>query len=172
VRRLLAALTCVFVLVAATGTYEAFRYRPDGSQWWADVHRWSSVVLVLLLLATLFVWLRERSVLHRGAVQVLALVAAAIAAIAAYVTGPTIHWHQLALGTVTAGSAIEGVFVDGITFVIADGQVLGVDTFRRSVWAHVVILPMAFALALAVVWYLAPRTCAGAPRDESVEVTT
>jgi hypothetical protein len=170
VRRLLAALTAAFVVVAATGVHQAFRYRPDGSQWWSDVHRWSSIVLVLALLATLFVWLRERPALRRGAVQVVALAVAAVAVVAGYLTGTAIHWDQLALGTVSVGADVRGVFEGGVEFVVADGQVLGVDTFRRSVWAHVVVLPVVFAVALAVVWYLSRRASLGAPGEESVEV--
>ena len=159
-------------MVAATGLYQAFRFRPDGSQWWSDVHRWSSIVLVLLLLAALFVWLRERAALRHGVVQVLVLVVATVAVVAGFVTGPTIHWDQMALFEVTIGSDIRGVFdTADLVFVLADGQEQTAATFRRSVWAHVVILPVVFALALAVVWYLSRRASVEAPRDESVEVT-
>ena len=168
-RRLLVALTVTFVVVASTGVYQAFEYYPRGSQWWSDVHRAASILLVLLLLAALFVWLRNRATLCRGVVQVLALLVGTIAVIAAFVTGPTIHWEQLALWKVTVGSEIGGVFEDGIKFVVADGQVHGVDTFRRSVWAHVVVLPVLFVGALAVVWYFSTRAAAREAHDD-VEV--
>jgi hypothetical protein len=172
VRRLLAALTATFVVVAVTGVYEAMEYHPGGSQWWSDVHRWASVVLVVLLLTALFLWLRERPLVRRGVAQVLALVVATIAVAAAFVTGPTIHWDQLAFFEVSVGADIKGVFdTDALVFVLADGQEHTAETFRRSVWAHVVILPVVFVVALAVVWYLSHRVRAGGTRDDVVEVT-
>ncbi len=153
--------------------HQAVEYHPGGSQWWSDVHRFASVVLMVLLLVALFVWLRERALLRRGVVQVLALALATVAVVAAFVTGPTIQWDQLAFFEVSGGGAgIEGVFdTDALAFVLADGQEHTAATFRRSVWAHVVILPVVFAVALAAVWYFSRRAPAGAAHGHDVEVT-
>jgi hypothetical protein len=97
---------------------------------------------------------------------------ATIAVIAAFITGPTIHWDQLAFSEVSVGSDINGVFdTDALVFVLADGQEHTAETFRRTVWAHVVVLPVVFAGSLAVVWYLSRRLRAQRARDDVVEVT-
>jgi hypothetical protein len=172
-RRLLAALTATFAVVVATGVHQAIAYHPGGSQGWSDVHRFASVVLMVLLLVVLFVWLRERARLRKGVVQVLALVVATVAVVAALITGPTIQWDQLAFFEVSGGGAdIEGVFdTDALAFVLADGQEHTAETFRRSVWAHVVILPVVFAIALTAVWYLSRRAPAGTAHGHELEVT-
>ena len=167
-RKLLAAITVIFAVVAATGVYQAFRYYPRGSQWWSDVHRWSSILLMLLVLAALFVWLRNRATAQRGAVQVSGLVVATIAVIAAFVTGPTLQWESLARFRVDLD--IRGVFdTDGLMSVVADGQVHSAETFRRTVWVHTTILPILLAAAVAVVWFLSSRQ-ARVGHDEAVEV--
>jgi hypothetical protein len=156
VRKVLSALSVVFVVVAATGAYQAFRYRPHGSQWVSDMHRWSSYALVALVLVALAMWLTRRVTLGRGGAFALAI--ALVAALVGFFTGGATHWEQLALKEVIAGGGRRGVIdLSGVAFVITDGRVLQPDTFRRTVVVHTLIVGVVLAVMLGLSWYFVVR---------------
>jgi hypothetical protein len=165
VRALLAAVTAVLVVVAASGVYQAFEYQPLGSQWISGVHEWSSLLLVALVVVALFVWLRNRAIVRYGGALALLWAGATVCVIAAFVTGPTLHWEQLALGAASGSTDPRGVFDLGdVLFVLSDGRENTFETFRRTVWVHTTILPVLLVSVLAVVWYLSGRR---APRADA-----
>jgi hypothetical protein len=165
VRGLLVAVTAAFVVVAASGVYQAFEYQPLGSQWVSDVHQWSSYLFVGLVVVALFVWLRNRGVVRHGGALALLWAGATVCVVAALVTGPTLHWEQLALGAVSGDGDPHGVFDLGdVLFVLSDGRENTYGTFRRSVWVHTTILPVLLVSSLALVWYLSGRR---APRADA-----
>jgi hypothetical protein len=156
VRKVLFALSILVVVVAATGGYETFRYRPDGSQWVSDLHRWSSYALILVTLVALAMWLTRRVTLGRGGAFALAI--ALVAALVGFFTGGAIRWEQLALSDVTAGGGRRGMLdLSGVVFVIVDGRVLQPDTFHRTVIVHTLVVGVVLAVMLGLAWYFVKR---------------
>ncbi len=167
-RKVLIALSVIFVVVAATGAYETFRYRPRGSQWVGDVHRCSSYALIVLVLVALAMWLTRRVTLGRGGA--LALAVALVAALVGFFTGGAIRWDQLALNTVTRGGP-RGVFdLAHVQFVIVDGHLAGPDTFHRSVIVHTLVVGLVLAAMLGLAWFFVIRR-ASAPEESTHQVS-
>jgi hypothetical protein len=159
VRKVLIALSALFVVVAATGGYQAFRYRPDGSQWVSDVHRWSSYLLVAVTLVALAMWLTRRVTLGRGGAFALAI--ALVAALVGLFTGGAIHWDQLVRLTGPGGGTIKGVrgVIDlaRAQFVVVDGHLFAADTFHRTVIVHTLVVGLVLAAMLGLTWYFTLR---------------
>jgi quinol---cytochrome c reductase cytochrome b subunit, bacillus type len=191
VRKLLIALSATFVVVAATGVYQAFRYLPTAARAWPGqgfapagrgliydttdiVHRWASYLLVALVLATAVVRAAGTVKARAWSAANVALAAVGMAAVAAIVTGPRLQWDQLALWAVTVGTDhFRGVFWsdESVKFILRGSQELGLGEFRRDVWLHTLVFPLLAACGIGVLWYACTRTTAPAARPESEEVT-
>ncbi|HEX8770122.1 MAG TPA: hypothetical protein VF711_05065 [Acidimicrobiales bacterium] len=152
---LAAAVIIDLLLLAATGAWLTFRYRPDrpglpdrsgtivlphsGGGWVADAHRWLAIA-ALVLVAALVVVTLARFVRgpRREAIAVAAILVAALAVGVAYDTGGRLPWSQLALSAVTVDSDLSGVwkaaFDPVVRFVITAKEVTRSD---YQVWAVV-----------------------------------
>lgn len=151
------------VVAVATGVYASFRYRPDATGFGLGVqrlHAWSAVALAVVLVVGLatFVWARRPD--RRHGLPAFALVALLAVVLAVETSiGWALAWDQVALWAVTpAFSGIEGVWLGGhpVRFLIVDAAEVGVDEYRRTVWTHVVVLPVVVVLGAGlVVWWVA-----------------
>ena len=172
-RKLVIALSVTFVVLVATGVYQAFRYLPGPQPFVATVHRWSAYLLLALLLATAVAHATRAAGARASSSVNIVLAAIAVATVAAIVTGPMLQWDQLALWAVTVGNEhIDGVFLsDSVKYILRGSQELGVSEFRRDVWLHVLVFPLVVAGGLGALWYAATRTSATAEVSEREEVT-
>jgi quinol-cytochrome oxidoreductase complex cytochrome b subunit len=170
------ALVALFLVVAGTGLYQAFRYRPDAQSAWPAlkttsvsrdalydttefVHRWGAYLFVALVVATAVLWAWTRAKRARSAWGTeVALAVVGVAAIGCVVTGPKLRWDQLALWAVTVGSDFPNLFeLAQVKFVLIGSKEIAVDDFRRMVWTHTAILPAILAVALGVAWWRSSR---------------
>lgn len=149
------------VVATATGVAAAFRYRPDATGFALGVqrlHAFAGIALAAVLVVTLAVLVWERRPDRRHGLPAFGVVAAAGVLLVVEVwTGWRIAWDQVALSAVTPGLDVRGVFLRDLPlrFVIVDGREVGVTDFRRSVWLHLLVLPVLVAAASAfVVWWM------------------
>jgi quinol-cytochrome oxidoreductase complex cytochrome b subunit len=151
------------VLIAASGVYLYFNYRPTGPGVWPDLasslhpavrqaarvrdlHALQSTLLLASALAFTVValvgpvrawWDRAAAATH--------LVALAVASF----SGLLLPWDQLALNAVTVGSSFKGfgsiVAGSNVRFVLVDGSEISTQTIVRWLGAHVVLSVVALA---------------------------
>jgi len=148
VRVLVWAAVVQTALLAVTGAYLFFEYRP-GSGFDSElatrvriahivqaVHRIDSQVLLLTLFALAVVAI----VVHIGhrRERVTAWALAAVAALASF-TGFVLPWDQLALFAVTVGTNFSGyqdIIAGDVRFVIIGNSEIGTATLTRWLWIH------------------------------------
>ncbi|HEX5587957.1 MAG TPA: cytochrome b N-terminal domain-containing protein [Acidimicrobiia bacterium] len=175
-RKLLVALSATFVVLVATGIYQAFRYFPGKASVASTLHRWSAYLLLALLVATAFVH-ATRALGARGRTMAnLALAVVSVAAIAGVVTGPMLQWDQLALWAVTVGREhLDGVFwSDSVKYILRGSHEVGLSEFRRNVWLHVLVFPLVTVGGIGVLWYACTRSAPAAQPEtepENEEIT-
>lgn len=156
-------LVVAMALLAATGIYLFFWYRPAGAQvgWLTEpvrtVHRWISMatVLVAAVLAVVSVaeaaerWSgprRRRSGAVTGPAVVVLVIAAAF-------TGTLLPWDQLAMWAVTVGTDVSGyrpiLHDDQVRFVIVGGAEASTATVRLWLIIHALAIPAVVGAVLA-----------------------
>ncbi|WP_426572544.1 cytochrome b N-terminal domain-containing protein [Aquihabitans sp. McL0605] len=163
-RALVWALTAEVALLALTGVYLAFFYRPTASQAWNDiyqlhasvttatrvrtVHRWTAWAAIstavplggVLLGEGVARWHgpdRRRRGVATGPLVVLGIL------VAAYL-GTLLPWDQLALWAVTVGTDMAGyrpLFDDKVRFVIVNGSQVGTATVLTVLLLHAIVVP-------------------------------
>jgi menaquinol-cytochrome c reductase cytochrome b subunit len=159
-RILIEAVVNVATVLAATGLWLTFDYRPGATQAWPGlgsrpagtdwprvIHQLASALIVPLVLALLVVSVvvsrRWRST---GA---LALTTLALA-----YTGFLLPWDQLALWAVTVGRDANGMlfaaFDDDVRFIILGGVEISQATLRLWLVVHAAVLPAVFCALLAL----------------------
>ncbi len=153
-RILLAAVVAMAAVLAVTGVWLTFTYRPDAAQAWTDldspaagigwaqlIHQVASALLVLLVIALLVVGV----VATRRWRSTTALLVTTIAL--AY-TGLLLPWDQLALWAVTVGRNYQGMlsaaFSDDVRFVLIRGVEISQGTLRLWFMVHAVALALIF----------------------------
>ena len=140
----------LFVLLAATGVWLSFFYRPTMHGWAQTMHSMHiayAIVLVFVLVALLAVTVAERGGWHLAATLFLASLALAY-------TGLLLPWDQLALWAVTIGTNIRGFFTlfgDEVRYVLINGVEVSTGTLRAWFVVHALVLPLVFG---AVLWRL------------------
>lgn len=169
---LVRSAVALFVLLAVTGVWLSFFYRPTAPEvdlsWvtgFRGIHRWSSVVVVFVLVALLVVCIAE--VTQRRATNRHWAIAAVLLVCGVFLgfTGYLLPWDQLALWAVTVGTNYTGffsLFGDEVRYVLVAGVEVGTGTVRAWFVVHALLLPLVFG---ALMWRLRRRT-AVAPREE------
>lgn len=161
-RILLGAVVVVAAVLAVTGVWLTFNYRPDAAQAWRDLdlpstgigwarltHQAATAVLLILLVAFLVVGI-VASRPWRSATALL------VTTLALTWTGFLLPWDQLALWAVTTGTNYDGMlgaaFGDDVRFVLLGGVEISQATLRLWLLVHTVALTAVFAglLILAV----------------------
>ena len=159
-RILLRTVVALAVVLAVTGVWLSFFYRPDAAQAWSDLdlapgsvdwprllHQAAAVLIILVAVALLVVGV----VVRRGWRPAGALLGLTLAL--AY-TGLLLPWDQLALWAVTVGENFRGMwsaaFDDDVRFVLINGFEISQTTLRLWLLVHSAALPVAFAVTLAL----------------------
>ena len=159
-RILLGAVVAVAAVLAVTGVWLTFNYRPTAAQAWSDldspsagigwarlIHQATSALLVALVIALLVVGVvatqRWRSV-----------TALLVTTLALAYTGLLLPWDQLALWAVTVGTDHQGMlhaaFSDDVRFVLIRGVEVSQATLGLWFLVHAVALALAFVGLLAL----------------------
>jgi len=176
VRRVLAWIVIAQLLVlAVTGAYLVFGYRPTPTQAWGPLvaeqgglggrtfahsvrsaHRWTAWSMLLPGFVLGAVAFGEAMVRWSGPARrrigVLTGPAVPVFVLVGLISGLVLPWDQLALKAVTVGTDLRGftwLVGDDVRFVLRDGLELSVDTVRTAFAVHVVLVPVLLALALA-----------------------
>lgn len=171
------------VLLAATGAYLVFFYRPTAAQSWSEIYRVQRGGVNLAIIV--------RTV-HRGVAQLTVLTATVLAGvamvealsrwngprrrrssaitgpavllvlIAASLTGSLIAWDQLALWAVTVGTDVAGFRTlltdDQVRFVLIGGSEVSVGTVRTWLIVHALVVPLLLAGLLWLLGRARPET--------------
>jgi len=173
-------LAIALVVLAATGAWLWFEYRPEAvaafsrlagrqdHQWVREAHRWTSLAAAALAVCTFVVVLAAR--IHARTKGIVASLSVVVTVGAALFTGTLLPWDQLALGAVTVGNDLSGaqaVFGANVKFVIVDGRQISRSTYRFWAITHVV-LGLLVGGAVVLAW-LRTREGVPVPRDPAVE---
>jgi quinol-cytochrome oxidoreductase complex cytochrome b subunit len=160
VRVCLVLLGVALVILATTGVWLWFRYRPAaatawsgrGESWTRALHRGSSTAAQLLALASLVLLIGRRFVTRaRG---VVAGVGVLLTTVAAAFTGHLLPWDQLALWAVTVGTDLRGVqaiFDAQVKYVLIGSREVSVGTYQFWAISHVA-LAVLVAVAALLAW--------------------
>lgn len=175
---LLAAAAAEFAMLAVTGVYLVFFYRPSASAAWSGtsahvqpavrfeefvrlVHRLVSQLAILTAVAIAGIAVAiavARSLRRRGqAMTTAAAVGLAVVTLFASFTGFLLPWDQLALWAVTVGTNMMGfraAWSSQVRFVLIGGAEISPHTLRLWFLAHVFVVP---AVLVALGMLAVPR---------------
>jgi quinol-cytochrome oxidoreductase complex cytochrome b subunit len=161
----------VAAVLAVTGVWLTFNYRPNATQAWPDlgnspagtdwprlIHQVATVVLLPVVVAFLMVGV-VASRRWRSATALL------VTTLTLAYTGTLLPWDQLALWAVTVGINYQGMlaaaFSDDVRFVILGGAEISQATLALWFVVHAAVLPVVFAGLLALAGYV--RRPSGSP---------
>ncbi|MCP5026802.1 MAG: hypothetical protein GY929_11020 [Actinomycetia bacterium] len=165
-RLLTGVLLAELGLLAVTGIFLVFFYRPTAAAAWDDLYALdtsNSFGLAVRTLHRLLSWLTLLTTASLG----VALVAGRprepgrwalgptlmVATVSATFTGFLLPWDQLALWAVTPGSNMMGfmpvIYGDQVRFVLINGAEVSQEEIRRAFYVHIAI---GIATLGAVVW--------------------
>jgi quinol-cytochrome oxidoreductase complex cytochrome b subunit len=176
------ALTVEVVVLAVSGLWLVFYYRPSSAAAWGNppvhlhhavsavgairlVHRLTAALAIptsIVAAALVVIEARTRhSGWRKGRAAVVAGPGLAILALAASFTGYLLPWDQLALWSVTVGSDLRGypaAFGGRVQFVLIGGSAITKATLWRWFIVHTVVLSSLLILALVIAWHPRPVT--------------
>jgi quinol---cytochrome c reductase cytochrome b subunit, bacillus type len=176
---LLGILGAEFLILAATGLFLVFEYRPEVSQSWSDiarlssgtrlwtvvrfVHRTTSVIFIVTALGTgVVVALGFRGndtdprQKRRRRLDLLLGISLLPLALFGSFTGYLLPWDQLALWAVTVGTNMRGyrpVFDHQVKFVLMGGVEVGRDTLVRWFFVHLLVVGPLIGMAIVAAWW-------------------
>ncbi|MGI8758515.1 MAG: cytochrome b N-terminal domain-containing protein [Acidimicrobiales bacterium] len=171
-RILLGVVVAMGAVLAVTGVWLTFNYRPNAAQAWPDlgsspaatdwprlIHQVASVLLLPVVVAFLVVGVVASRRWHSATALLVTTLTLAY-------TGTLLPWDQLALWAVTVGTNHQGMlaaaFSNDVRFVILGGAEISQATLALWLVVHAAVLPVVFAglLALAArgMWARRPRT--------------
>jgi quinol-cytochrome oxidoreductase complex cytochrome b subunit len=155
-RVVLLLLAAAVLVLAVSGVWLWFAYRPTAADAWPTKHPLSTVVTTasvlrrthrvtsyvtgVLAIATL-VLLIGRHIATRGR-GIVAGVGVVVTALAASFTGYLLPWDQLALWAVTVGddmSGIQSTFGGKVKYILLGSKEVSIDTYHFWAIAHVVL---------------------------------
>jgi len=161
----LVMLAVTLFILAASGVWLWFEYRPRAASSWPGVHvprtseswvrsahRVASAVGVMLALTTVVLFAGRRLRTRRRGV--VAGVGVLVTALAASFTGYLLPWDQLALSAVTVGTEMRGIqvmFDAPVKYVLIGSSEISLDTYRFWAISHVV-LGVLVACAVVLAW--------------------
>ncbi len=176
-------LTAEVAVLAATGLWLIFFYRPSVPQGWPGIvtindtggaagvvrgiHRWVARLAlptsaVAGALWAVDIW-RRRDRSRRLGLSLAAAPALVVLVFAASFTGYLLPWDQLALWAVTVGTNMRGyppIFKSSVKFVLVGGTEVSMATIQAWFLVHTIAISVLLAAALTVVWW--PRRTRGA----------
>lgn len=152
------------MVLAGSGAWLWWEYRPDRAQWIRDAHQVSAWALLVVAVALVVV-----AILRRGRARAPGVVAAVgvfVTVGAAFVTGRLLPWNSLALWYVTTGDDISGAraaLASSVRAIGIDGREIFPLAYALWAYAHLALAGIV-VLALVLVWFRArdPRPAADA----------
>ncbi len=172
IHRLGQLLGVFWLVLAVSGVYLIFRYRPTASVAYNDMETLRSdvtfglwirrihnlVSIPALLIPVVLGYLHARQNRPRPA---FAAAAAVCLTIGLWYTGKLLPWDQLALWAVTVGTNLRG-FVpifddDTVRFVLIDGTEISTSTIQTWFFLHTLALPALLLLIAGGYWYMVSR---------------
>jgi quinol-cytochrome oxidoreductase complex cytochrome b subunit len=174
----LVLLASEFVVLAATGLFLVFQYRPEASQSWnalglgpSGVHLWAIARVVHRTTSALFIATALGAVVvvalaywtsrtpeeprHGRRLDLLVIGLLPLALFASF-TGYLLPWDQLALWAVTVGTNMSGyrpVFGHEVKFVLMGGVEVSRETLLRWFYTHLLVGGPLIALFIVAVWW-------------------
>jgi quinol---cytochrome c reductase cytochrome b subunit, bacillus type len=196
---LVAVLTVELVLLAATGLWLVFYYRPTANAAWPTigsfhttpngvggvrgVHRvLSTLAFPTAIAAAVLVVLdarRKRLGWRQGRAALVTAPGLVVLVLAASFTGYLLPWDQLALWSVTVGTNMQGytpVFGSSVKYVLLGSHQTDPSTMWRWFVVHTMVVSALFLAALFFAWRPRRRVEADGTEDgeddgEAVELT-
>ena len=157
-------LAAALVVLALSGAWLWFNYRPTAADAWPTVarvhthswirtvHRSTAYATLLLALVTLVLLIVGR--VRAGRRGVVAGMGVLVAAVAAFITGNLLPWDQFALWAVTVGNDIRGIqstFDAKVKYVLIGSREVSLRTYHFWAITHVV-LGLVVAAAVLLAW--------------------
>jgi hypothetical protein len=149
----IAAAGVLLAVLAASGAWLWWEYRPDRDQWVRTLHQVSAIALlaVAVVLVALAVLRRGTS----GAPGIVAGVGVLVTVGGAYVLGRLLPWDGLALGAVRSAndvpSGVAATFHDRVRIVVIDGREVSPSTYHWWAIAHLALAALV-VVALVLLW--------------------
>ena len=163
-RKLLLALGATFVVLLATGLYQAFRYHPaHASGFWYDateiVHRVGAFVFAAIAFVLVVLWVRHSLATSRSAlITVVVLSVLVLSTVAEIITGRGLRWTQVGMRVEHLRPAVRGVVgLDDVEFVRIGATELARSEFSSRVFLHLILFPVGIVLVGGVLWFLSVR---------------
>ena len=163
-RSIVTATSIVWLVAFASGIFLFFGYRPTAAAAYADmetlrstvtigiiarrVHRWTSVLALLLPVVGLIV-----ALVHHGSRRAVPWAASVLLTVATIVTGTVLPWNQISLWAATTGRNVwefTPVLGDQVRFVLINGLEVNGNQISRWVLIHAILLPVATALPVVI----------------------
>jgi hypothetical protein len=138
------------VVLAASGAWLWWNYRPDRDQWVRDVHQAAAVALLVVAVALLILAIVRRA--RAGIPGIVAAIGLFVTVGAAYVLGRLLAWDALALHAVVKDvSGVAGALGSSVAVVSVDGRTVAPSTYRWWAYSHLVLSALV-VVALVMVW--------------------
>jgi hypothetical protein len=151
----------LLVILAGSGAWLWWDYRPDRDQWIRTVHQVTAIALLVVAVALLVLAIVRRA--RIGAAGIVAAVGVVLTTGAAYVVGRLLPWDQIALFAVSLKGFQDGVaatFDDRVKFIIVRSREVTASTYHAWAIAHVVLGALV-VVALVMVWLRSGERDAG-----------
>ncbi len=140
----------LLAVLAASGAWLWWNYRPDRDQWIRTVHQVAAIAMLVVAVALLVLANARRT--RVGASGIVAAVGVFVTTGAAYVLGRLLAWDGLGLHAVVKGVAGVDGALDPSVFVIGiDGRQVSPSTYEVWAWSHLGLSALV-VLALVMVW--------------------
>jgi hypothetical protein len=140
----------LLAVLAASGAWLWWNYRPNRDEWIRTVHQVAAIAILLVAVALLVLAIVRRTRL--GASGIVAAVGIFVTTGAAYVLGRLLAWDGLALhAVVTDVAGVAGALDPSVAVVAIDGRQVSPSTYEVWAWSHLALTALV-VLALVMVW--------------------
>jgi len=140
----------LLAVLAASGAWLRWNYRPDRDQWIRTVHQIAAIALLVVAVALLVLAIVRRT--RTGASGIVAAVGVFVTTGAAYVLGRLLAWDGLALhAVVTDVAGVAGALDPSVAVVAIDGRQVSPSTYEVWAWSHLGLSALV-VVALVLVW--------------------
>jgi uncharacterized iron-regulated membrane protein len=143
----------LLAVLAASGAWLWWNYRPDRDQWIRTLHEVAAIAMLVVVVALLLGAIVRRA--RTGASGIVAAIGAFVTVGATYVIGRLLPWDQLALASVFAPNerpyGIDATFANGVKFVLLRAREVSPSTYHWWAIAHLALSALV-VLALVMVW--------------------
>ena len=139
----------LLAVLAASGAWLWWNYRPDRDQWIRTVHEVGAFALLAVALFVCIAAVLRRA--RSGAAGVVAGVGVLVTVGAAFVLGRLLAWDALALQTVVRNlSGVAGALNSAVFLILVDGRTVEPSTYETWAWLHLgvsALVVVAFVMA-------------------------